>query len=341
MIIKEHQLTKIITENHGFLCFLIYGPNEGLIRAHIKKLVKHFSSKHEYEELGLDSKELDEDSHIVDSNLKTVSMFFKGKILIINKPKDIHLSMIEPIVNDSPQNSVLIIKADNLTKSSKIRKFFESHESCFSLACYDDDAKALMQHLENFISKNNLNIDRDIKNYLMQNLSNDRMINNNELEKINLFIGNTDKTLSLDDAKFLLNDSSSQNLNKMNEAVMYGNTSKSSKIISRLLSEGNNPISLVRSLMNYIIRIQKTKIEMKKGNNFENAVRDLKPPLFWKDKESFQRHCLKWPLKSIEHNLNKLLEAEIICKLNSKLAILNCEKTILLVASSAKQYFKN
>ena len=42
----------------------------------------------------------------------------------------------------------------------------------------------------------------------------------------------------------------------MNEAVMYGNTSKSSEIISRLLSEGNNPISLVRSLMNYIIRIQ-------------------------------------------------------------------------------------
>ena len=97
----------------------------------------------------------------------------------------------------------------------------------------------------------------------------------------------------------------------MNEAVMFGKTSKSSKIISRLLSEGNNPISLIRSLMNYIIRIQKTKIEMKKGNNFENAIKDLKPPLFWKDKDSFQRHCLKWPLKSIEHNLNKLLETEI------------------------------
>ena len=341
MLIKEFQLDRINVDKSSFLSFLVYGPNEGLVRDQIKKIIHNITSKNEYEELALSSRELDEDNYAVDSNLKTVSMFFKGRILIVDTPKDKHLTFIEPVINDAPQNSVLIIKAGNLTKSSKIRKFFESHESCFSLACYDDDAKALMQHVENFISKNNLNIDRDIKNYLMQNLSNDRMINNNELEKINLFIGNTNKTLSLDDAKFLLNDSSSQNLNKMNEAVMYGNTSKSSKIISRLLSEGNNPISLLRSLMNYIIRIQKTKIEMKKGNNFENAVRDLKPPLFWKDKESFQRHCLKWPLKSIEHNLNKLLEAEIICKLNSKLAILNCEKTILLVASSAKQYFKN
>ena len=341
MLIKEYQLDKIIDGKPDFLSFLVYGPNEGLVRAQIKKIVQDIASKHEYEELSLSSKELDEDNYAVDSNLKTVSMFFKGRILIVDSLKDKHLPFIEPVIHDTPQNSVLIIKADNLTKSSKIRKFFESHKSCFSLACYDDDAKALMQHIENFISKNNLNIDRDIKNYLMQNLSNDRMINSNELEKINLFIGNTDKKLSLDDAKFLLNDSSSQNLNKMNEAVMYGNTSKSSKIISRLLSEGTNPISLVRSLMNYIIRIQKTKIEMKKGNNFENAVRDLKPPLFWKDKESFQRHCLKWPIQGIEYNLNKLLEAEIICKLNSKLAILNCEKTILLVASSARQYFKN
>ncbi len=341
MLIKEYQLDKILADKPGFITFLVYGPNEGLVRAQIKKIVQNITSKHEYDQVGLNSKDLDEDSYAIDSNLKTISMFSKGRILILDLPKDKHLPIIEPVIDDAPQNSVLIIKADNLNKSSKIRKFFETRKSCYSLACYDDDTKALMQYVESFISDNNLNIDRDIKNYLMQNLSNDRMINNNELEKIKLFIGNTDKKISLDNAKFLLNDSSSQNLNKMNETVMYGNTSKSSKIIGRLLSEGTNPISLVRSLMNYLIRIQKTKIEMKKGNNFENAVRDLKPPLFWKDKESFQRHCLKWPLESIEHNLNKLLEAEIICKLNSKLAILNCEKTILFVANNGRQYFRN
>ena len=80
---------------------------------------------------------------------------------------------------------------------------------------------------------------------------------------------------------------------------------------------------------------------MKKGNNFDLSIKSLKPPVFWKDKENFQRHCLNWPLKSIEKNLFELMEVEILCKLNSKLANLKCERSILLIASKGKQYFRN
>lgn len=340
MIIKDFQLNKIISENNNFLCLLLYGPNEGLIREQINKIIKHINSKHDFEPISLSGKEIDEDDCAIDTSLKTVSMFYKGKILVLETIRDKHLPIIEQVIEDIPDQSVLIIKSENLTKSSKIRKFFENHKLCYALACYEDDRKSLIQNLESFILKYNLQIRRDVKNYLIQSLSNDRMINNNELEKISLYIANSEKELTLAEAKFLLNDSSSQNLNRMNENVMNGNTLKSSKIIHKLLSEGSSPISLVRSLMNYLIRIQKTKIEMKKGNNFDSAIQTLKPPLFWKDKENFQSHCLKWPLQSIESNLSKLIEAEISCKLNSKLASLNCEKSILLIADRGKQYFK-
>ena len=43
---------------------------------------------------------------------------------------------------------------------------------------------------------------------------------------------------------------------------------------------------------------------MKKGNNFETAIKTLKPPVFWKEKESFQKHCTKWPLESIEKKIS-------------------------------------
>ena len=341
MIIKENQLDQIISKNQNFLCCLFYGPNEGLIREQINKVVKIFTLENDYEVLQLSGKEIDDDACIVDSSLRTVSMFYKGKILIIDALKDKHLPVIDSVINDCPQQSVLLIKSENLTKSSKIRKFFESQKFCYSLACYEDDAKSLMRYVESFIMNSNLRLNRDIKNYLIQNLSNDRMINKNELEKINLYISNSNEEITLDEIRFLLNDSSSQNLNEMNQIVMNGNTSKSSKIINKLLSEGVSPISLLRSMMNYLIRIQKTKIEMKKGNNFENSIKNLKPPVFWKDKDVFHRHCLKWPLQIIEKNIFKLLETEISCKLNNKLANLNCEKLILLIANNGKQFFKS
>ena len=47
----------------------------------------------------------------------------------------------------------------------------------------------------------------------------------------------------------------------MNENVMFGNAPKSSKIINKLLTEGASPISLIRSLINYLLRIQQTKMK--------------------------------------------------------------------------------
>ena len=59
-----------------------------------------------------------------------------------------------------------------------------------------------------------------------------------------------------------------------------------SRAIKKLLSEGANPVTLIRSLSNYLKRLKLTKIQVKKGDSFEDAIKSLKPPLFWKDKES-------------------------------------------------------
>ena len=89
------------------------------------------------------------------------------------------------------------------------------------------------------------------------------------------------------------------------------------------------------------MRVQSTKIEMKKGNSFDDAIKVLRPPVFWKDKDSFQKHCSIWPILAINKCLSNLLETEIACKLDSKLAKINCEKSILIIASSGQKYFRN
>ncbi len=341
MIIKDYQLEQLIKEHSGFFGILIYGPNEGLVREQTEKITGHFSVKNDCEIINFNGKDLDNDPLSLDDVFRTVSMFHKNKIVIADSLKDKHIGIIEEIVLNEPQQTFFIVRDNNLNKSSKVRKFFENDKKCLSLACYEDDGRSMMRNIEEFTKKINFELDRDIKNYLLQSLSTDRMISNNELEKIEIFCHEKKGEIKLEDIKKLLNDSSSQNLNKMNENVMFGNTAKSSKIINKLLSEGTSPISLIRSLVNYLLRIQQTKIEMKKGNNFDNSIKILKPPVFWKEKDNFQKHCVGWSLHNIESSLNKLLETEIACKINSKLANLNCEKSILLVANNGRRYFKN
>ena len=206
MIIKDNQLEKIVKDQTGFIGILVYGPNEGLVKDQIDKIVKNYLTKENYEKINFNGKDLDNDPLSLDNIIRTVSMFYTSKVVIADAIKDKHISIIEDIASNAPQQVTFIIREGNLSKSSKIRKLFENNHNCFSLACYEDDARSIMKTIDEFMRKNNILLNREIKNYLLQSLSNDRMISKQELEKIEIFSKNTDGNIKLEEIKYLLND---------------------------------------------------------------------------------------------------------------------------------------
>ena len=64
MIVKEHQIEKIVRDNKKFLNILIYGPNEGLVREQIEKLANDYLSKAGY---SLNKKQLFRIFHVISS----------------------------------------------------------------------------------------------------------------------------------------------------------------------------------------------------------------------------------------------------------------------------------
>ena len=167
MIIKDFQIEKIVNEHEGFSPILIYGPNEGLIRDHIGKIKNDYLSSIDFEEVSITGKSLDLNPDILATSANSISMFNSYKLIILESLKDNNMSELESVINSAPTQTMLIVKADNLKKTSKLRKLFESNAQCYALACYEDDAKSMMRLIDNFMKKNNISIDRDIKNYLM------------------------------------------------------------------------------------------------------------------------------------------------------------------------------
>tara|TARA_B100001250_G_scaffold394123_1_gene397610 strand:- start:2166 stop:3191 length:1026 start_codon:yes stop_codon:yes gene_type:complete len=341
VILKEHNIKGVFNNHNKNLIFLVYGPNEGLVRNIIQSLSSIFKNNDPADEVVLSAKTLDEEPNKLIDEIQTFSMFSSKKIIHVDAIKDKHSSIIEEIKNIEFKDALLILKSDNLAKTSKLRKLFDSSKIIFSIPCYEDDTKSIMNLVQNFIENSNLKLNREIKNYLVQFLSNDRSLNQHELEKIYLFQKDRQEDLSIDEVKLILNDSTSTSLNKVNECIMYGKTKSASKIINKVFSEGTNSIAIIRSLTNYMLRIQQTKIEIKKQKSFEEAIKVLKPPLFWKDKDNFQNHCKAWSLKDIEKNLNLLLSAEYECKSESFLSPMICERYVLNIANQGKRYFQN
>ena len=340
MILKESTIKDIFANKNRNLIFLVYGPNEGLVRNIIQTLSTTFKNNDAADEVLISAKNLDEEPNKIMEEIQTFSMFNTKKIILVDTIKDKHSSIIDGLQNHEFENTILILKSDNLTKSSKLRKLFDASKSIFSIPCYEDDARSIMNLVQSFIQSSNLTLDREIKNYLVQFLSNDRSLNQNELEKIYLYQKNREESLTLEEVKLILNDSTSTSLNKVNESIMYGKTKNASKVIHKIFSEGTNSIAIIRSLINYMLRIQQTKIEIKKQKSFDEAVKILKPPLFWKDKDNFRNHCNAWPLNEIEKCLTILLNAEYKCKSESSLSPVICEKYVLNIANQGKKYFQ-
>ena len=264
MIIKEYQLNEVIKKSSYPRFILFFGPNEGLIRENILKISSSFKENIETDEITINGKSLDENHTLLNEEIRSFSMFSEQKIIYLENLKDKHLQYFESekLENDK---ILVIMKSDNLTKNSKIRNFFEKHKIFAAIPCYEDDKRSSMNLLSQFQSEHEIKLDSDVKNYLLQNLSSDRLISKNELEKILLVIsGKKNQEISLEEIQNIFNDGSSHSLNIINENVMYGKVNQVSKNLYKIFDEGTNAVAIIRSLLNYLVRVHKTQIEIKK-----------------------------------------------------------------------------
>ena len=340
MIIKDYQLINSIN-SELFQSFLIYGPNEGLIRENIDIVFKNFTKGADCEKINIVGKQLDESISILNDEISTISLFSEKKFIILDSPKEKHVSIIEDSLSLDFKNTCMVVKQDNLKKSSNIRKLYETSKNHFSLACYDDDVKVLSSLLEKFQKEHSITFDSGVKSFLLNNLSNDRMVIKNELEKILLSLSEDDRKVDIEKLKYILHDSAHTDFQQINSSILFGNIEKGSKSLEKLFNLGTNPVAILKSFNNYIMRIRLTQVELAKGKQFDEAIKVLRPPVFWKEKTDFKRHCLMWPSHVIENTINEVLSSEIKCMTNNVIAKEQCEKTLFGISSTAKRFYRN
>ena len=340
MIIKDYQLINSIN-SELFQSFLIYGPNEGLIRENIDIVFKNFTKGADCEKINIVGKQLDESISILNDEISTISLFSEKKFIILDSPKEKHVSIIEDSLSLDFKNTCMVVKQDNLKKSSNIRKLYETSKNHFSLACYDDDVKVLSSLLEKFQKEHSITFDSGVKSFLLNNLSNDRMVIKNELEKILLSLSKDDRKVDIEKLRYILHDSAHADFQQINSSILFGNIEKGSKSLEKLFNLGTNPVAILKSFNNYIMRIRLTQVELAKGKQFDEAIKVLRPPVFWKEKTDFKRHCLMWPSHVIENTINEVLSSEIKCMTNNVIAKEQCEKTLFGISSTAKRFYRN
>jgi len=308
MIIKSFELQKKINKDINF--YLLYGVNSGLIEESIENILKPTFSKNVYnfEELQI-IKKSDEFKELIYNK----SFFEEEKLLIINRATEKIFPIINEIINTKIDKVKIIIKANILEKKSKLRNLFEKNKKTIIVAYYEDNYRALLNFIENFLVKERIRISKESINELINKSMGDRLNLINELNKISL-LGHKNKQINNETISKLTNSSGEYNVSELVDQCLAKNKRQTIHILNEDSITNENNLIIIKSFLNKLKRLKKIKTELEKYNNIDTILNSYKPLIFWKEKDLIKKQLNCWSLDQIKSSMQKINNLEWECK---------------------------
>ncbi len=283
---------------------LLYGPDDGMISELCSKLSSTLSmkiSKHEYTS-----------SAALFSVLNNYSFFSTKELIKIEvKSTELDKEAIEIAGKQNVHFPIFIVK--DLKSSGRTRKFFEEDKGLAVIACYQDDEKSVKQIISSKVIINNKHIEADAIEFLAHKLHGDRMLINNELEKLFCFIGGETR-ITIDHCRSIISDSVESEPDLL--CIYFASKKPKGYLfeLNNLLENSISVIWVIRALARYYINILTVKLYEADGIYIDDAMKKLKPPIFFKYVASFRDIANNTSIKEVSKILTLLAEAEIEAK---------------------------
>ena len=310
MIFKYFELKKLDTSI--FNIFLLYGKNTGLQNEVIKK---NFIDRYNLDVDSYDENEFIKDSELIISELLNKSLFDNERLIIISRVTDKILNVIKYVLEKKVKDIKIILKSGVLEKKSKLRNFFEKEKNLAVTAFYEDNVSDLLLLITDFLRKNNIKLSRESINLLIQRSSGDRGNIKNELEKIYNY-STTNKNINFETVQKLSNLAENYSVGLLADNYLLKDVKNTSKILNENNYSNDDCILILRTISNKskrLLNIIETLAEIK---NIDKVISDVRPPIFWKDKENVKKQANLWKSKDLKKILHQVNDIEILIKTN-------------------------
>ena len=311
MIFKAFEINKI--NINKFSIYLFYGENEGFKIETIKeKFEKNYLNKiYRYDEKEI----LDKKNEFFNSVLSK-SFFENEKLIIVSRVSDKLKDIIEEIHIKNIQDIKIILSANILEKKSKLRNFFEKEKNLVCIPFYADTNQTLSNLANNFFKEKKIPISQQTINLLVERCKGDRENLNNELKKIDSFT-EYNKKINIEDILKLSNLAENYDTSELTDSCLAKNIKKTVNILNENNYSNDDCMLIIRTLLNKSKRLLKLQEDVKINKNIEEAIKNFKPPIFWKDKEIIKQQLTHWPLDKINKMIIDISEIELLIKKNS------------------------
>ena len=310
MILKVQELNKNLD---GKKIFLFHGVNDGYKEEILNKIFKPTFKESIFKYF---EKEIFSNLENFYNEILSKSFFEKDKLIIIKDVSDKLKNEIEILKEKELEGTKIILISSILDKKSKLRNFFEKETDLVSVAFYSDNIQSLSNITKTFFLKKKIFISQESINLLINRANGDRNSLMNEINKIEIYLGNK-KKISIEEINSLTNLSENYSINELVDNCLAKNKTRTTNILNENNFSLEETIIIIRTFLIKSKRLLKLFQNFQTNKNLDKTILSYKPPIFWKDKDLVRQQMKSWNLKNTYKLINEINNTEMEIKKNS------------------------
>lgn len=297
-------------------CILLYGPNTFVIKELYSQLCESlFDENDVFTASEFIIKDIIKNSDNFFTEIGSLSFNGGRKYIRVNMENSESAEPIKKFLEGDFPGITLLVRAANLSPRSSIRKTLEKSKDSLIVAFYEDDIASI----KNFIK-------RQVKSreFIINDLGIDALISICGLERSNLadalervmlfYEFSEDKKLNENNIKEILFDTSQSQLSELCVNVCLGNTLLAKKNLAKLFLQGITPPQFISTLILHFQKLHIVSLSLMSGLSLNEAIKNLRPPIFFKEMNTFKAQTQRWNIYKTERALEILTESDFLTK---------------------------
>ena len=343
MIYKQGQIDRFLKKpDNSLKCVVVYGTNDGLIAEYVKQFTKaiapDINDAFQVSQLLWDN--ISGEEGALAGEYGAQSLMGGRRVVIVREVDNNITKPLKAMIDVVKTDTLLILSSSSLNKKSSLVALAEERDDFASIPCYEDRDEAIFTTAKQMFIENGFTISNEPLQLLCSRLSNDRKSNIGEIEKLMTYMG-TRKNITNEDVVKVISDNSATSGDDVCYFTTSGQTEKALQAYNKLLAEGGEPVSVVRSLMYHFMKLLSASAVIEKGETLDNAVNRMAPPIIFYRKSSFKTQLSIWRKERLMDAMDRLYKAERDCKTTNMPAEEIVSYLIMQLSSAANKMRKS
>ena len=316
---------------------LLYGPDAGLVRERADTLAKTICPElHDpFRVAELTGAVLAADPARLVDEAAQISLMGGRRVVRLRETGDALAQLFSRFLADSAGDGLVIVEAGDLPGRSALRRAFDEAPQGAAIGCYPDSARDLAAVIRETFAAHHIAASRDAVEFLVAHLGGDRLLTRSELEKLTLYAGNGGR-IELTDAQSVVSDSAALSLDDAVLAAAEGDAAALDRALARVFQEGESAVTIIRALLRHVQRLHVLSAQLSAGGSIDHVLRSARPPIFFKQQDSYRRQLARWNEARLRHALDRLAEAEFRMKQTGLPAETLCREAMFAIARMAR-----